>query len=249
MRKFALQLFFIFGIIVNALANGTPIPPIQGSHIIDQAQILDATTRDILERTIQAHEDSTSNQIMVLTIPKLIDETIEQYAVRAYSQYRLGAEGRDNGVLLIVSYEDRKIRIEVGYGLEGALNDALCGRIIRNDISPEFKQGNYNKGVLNGVHSIISAIQGEYKADPSSGGEFDAADALILIGFIVIIIVLVSLASGKNGGGGGGWYSGGYRGGYYGGGWSSGGGGWSGGRGWSGGGGGFSGGGGASGGW
>lgn len=242
MRKFALQLFFILGIIVNALANGTPIPPIQGSHIIDQAKILDATTIDILERTIQAHEDSTSNQIMVLTIPNLIDETIEQYAVRAYSEYRLGTEDRDNGVLLIVSYEDRKIRIEVGYGLEGALNDAMCGRIIRNDISPEFKQGDYNKGVLNGVHSIISAIQGEYTADSESTGIEDLGAEITLIGFIFIIVVISLLSKGGKGGGGG-WYSGGYRGGYYGGGWSSGGGGWSGG------GGGFSGGGGASGGW
>lgn len=251
MKKFIFQIFLFCSLIGSAFANVTPIPPIKGSHIIDQANIIDATTKSILENTIQAHEDSTSNQILVLTIPQLDNETIEQYAVRAYSEYRLGSEKKDNGVLLIVSMAERKIRIEVGYGLEGALPDALCGRIIRNDISPAFKEGDYNKGIIAGVHSIILAIQGEYTAEETPNRFADNGIILLLIFAAVIIVIISAFTRGGSSGGGftggrGGWYSGGYRS-YGGGSWS--GGGFSGGSSWGGGGGGFSGGGGSSGGW
>lgn len=249
--KKIVSIFLLLLSSISFASNITPIPPINGSHIIDQAGIIDASTMDILERTIQVHEDSTSNQIMVLTIPKLDNETIEQYAVRAYSQYRLGTADRDNGVLLVVSMAEKKIRIEVGYGLEGALNDAMAGRIIRNDISPEFKSGNFSKGILSGVHSIISAIQGEYVADAQEYQGGGSMGPLILVAIIFIIFIIISAIVKSGGGGGnsrgGGWYSGGYR--SYGGGWGGSSGGSWGGGGWSGGGGGFSGGGGASGGW
>lgn len=146
---------------------------------------------------------------------------------------------------------ERKIRIEVGYGLEGALNDAMAGRIIRNEIVPAFKKGNYESGIVSGVYAIISAIQGEYVNTASNNVNSISPLFLILLvfGVIGIFILLAIFFPGSGGGsGGGGWYSGGYR--NYGGGWSSGGSSWSGGGGgWSGGGGGFSGGGGASGGW
>ena len=171
------------------------------------------------------------------------------YANDAYNHYNLGRKGDNNGVLLVVAHQDRKVRIEVGYGLEGALPDALCGRIIDNEILPNFKAGNFDAGVSDGVSAILQAIQGTYVAtdSPSEGLPWWLPFLFVFgsIGFIIILGII-------KGTGGGGGFGGGYRGGgYYGGGWSSGGGGWSGGGGggWSGGGGGFSGGGGASGSW
>lgn len=249
-KLFLFSLYLVFGLL-NLQAKDTPIPPITKYHIIDQEGIISPSTFQMLESTIQTHEDSTSNQIMVLVIPELLNETIEQYATRAYSTYRLGTEERDNGVLLVISMAERKIRIEVGYGLEGALNDAMAGRIIRNEIVPAFKKGNYESGIVSGVYAIISAIQGEYVNTASNNVNSISPLFLILLvfGVIGIFILLAIFFPGSGGGsGGGGWYSGGYR--NYGGGWSSGGSSWSGGGGgWSGGGGGFSGGGGASGGW
>lgn len=226
-------------------------PPIAGSHVIDAANVLSAETATSLDHIIQRHEDTTGNQVMVVTIPTLDGNDIDMYGNEAYKNYRLGQKGSDNGVLMVVAVQERKVRIEVGYGLEGNLPDALCGRIIRNDIVPHFKQGDYDAGITNGVNSILQAIQGTYVAAADDGGGSGLAEGwplFIIVGFMVFIVVMGIISGGKGGGRGGRYYGGGWYGG--GGGWSSGGGGWSGGGGgWSGGGGGFSGGGGASGSW
>jgi len=249
------SIFSIIPALVLWLASGlsataqTSFPPISGSHIIDAAGVLSAETATSLDHIIQRHEDTTGNQVMVLTIASLDGNDIDMYANDAYKNYRLGQKGTNNGVLMVVAVQERKVRIEVGYGLEGNLPDALCGRIIRNDIVPYFKQGDYDAGITNGVNSILQAIQGTYVAAPDDDGGNGLAKGwpLILIVAFIIIIVVFGIISGGKGGGGGRYYGGGW----YGGGWSSGGGGWSGGGGggWSGGGGGFSGGGGASGSW
>lgn len=234
----------------TAVFAQTKFPAITGSHVIDEAGVLSAETKNALDLTIQAHEDTSGNQLMVLVIESLNGNDIAMYANEAYNHYNLGQKGTNNGVLLVVSHSDRKVRIEVGYGLEGALPDALAGRIIKNDIVPYFKQGDYDAGVTHGVNAILQAIQGTYQADDS--GDMNLPwwlPILIIFGFMAFIVIIGIIKGGGGGGfGGGGGYYGGR--GYYGGGWSSGGGGWSGGGGgWSGGGGGFSGGGGASGSW
>lgn len=249
MKKTVLALLLFWGSFAFLFGQAA-VPPLGRSHIIDQAGMLDASTESMLEATIQQEEDSSSSQMVVLTIPSLEGEDIEGFALRAFKTYKLGQKGKDNGVLLVVALQERKVRIEVGYGLEGALPDALCGRIITKDIIPYFKSGNYEQGIVNGVHSVISAIHGEYTADPSGRGFTFKSWHLVII--ILIIVIILSIVLPKSGSGGGGtWYSGGYYGGrgWGGGSWGGGGGGWSGGGGWGGGGGGFSGGGGASGGW
>lgn len=248
MKKTALAAFFWITAL-GLLFGQAAVPPLGSTHIVDQAGILDASTESMLEATLQQEEDSTSNQIVVLTIASLNDETIEEFALRAFETYKLGQEKKDNGVLLLVAPNDKKVRIEVGYGLEGALPDARCGKIIQNDIVPAFKTGNYEQGVVNGIHSIISAIHGEYTADAKDGFTFKTWHLIVVVLLVVILLSVVLPKSGSGRGGGGTWYSGGYYGGWGGSSWGGGGGGWSGGGGWGGGGGGSSGGGGASGGW
>ena len=223
-------------------------PPINGSHVIDGANILSSETRSSIDHIIQQHEDTSSNQVMVLTIQSLEGNEIAMYANDAYNHYQLGQKGDNNGVLLVVAHEDHKVRIEVGYGLEGALPDALCGRIIDNEILPNFKAGNFDAGVSDGVSAILQAIQGTYVASGSPTEDLPWWLPFLFVFGAIGFIILIGIIKGTGGGG----FGGGYRGGYYGRSWSSGsGGGWSsgGGGGWSGGGGGFSGGGGASGSW
>lgn len=250
----AFSMFMVLGITTKLSAQS--FPALTGSHVIDDANILSDQTEASIDLLIQADEDTSGNQIMVLTITNLNGGDIETYANEAFNHYQLGQKGTDNGVLLVVAHEDRKVRIEVGYGLEGDLPDVLCNRIIQNDIIPNFKNGDFDAGVSNGVNSILQAIQGTYVAQdvPSGDSGFPSWLPFLIVFGIIMIIIILGAISGKGGGGRG---SRGFGGGYYGGGWSSGGwssgssgGGWSGGGGgWSGGGGGFSGGGGASGSW
>lgn len=246
MKKIRLSNLFT-GLFVAFFATSlfaqTNFPPINGSHVIDEAGILSVETRNSLDHTIQLHEDSTGNQLMVLVITSLNGNEISMYANEAYNHYNLGQKDINNGVLLLVAHEDRKVRIEVGYGLEGALPDALCGRIINNEIIPQFKAGDFDAGVSNGVNAILQSIQGTYVAEDTASEGLPIWVPLLFIIFFIAVIIAIGRTSAQMGGSSGGWRSGrGYYGG--GGGWSGGGGG-----GWSGGGGGFSGGGGASGSW
>jgi uncharacterized protein len=141
------------------------VPELWGQRIHDEAKVLSASAADNLERQLKNFEDSTSNQIAVLIVPSLDGETIEGYAIRVATEWKLGQANNDNGVLLLISTGDRKVRIEVGQGLEGVLTDALSSRIIRNEIAPNFRRGDYEAGVVAAVDAIIKATKGEYKAD------------------------------------------------------------------------------------
>lgn len=118
-----------------------------------------------LNRILSAFEDSTSNQLVFLMIPTLNDYPIEEYANQVAQKNKIGTKKNDNGILLLVVKNDHKIRIEVGYGLEGALPDATSNYIIRNEILPLFKENNYAEGVFAGVGAIVKATVGEYKND------------------------------------------------------------------------------------
>ena len=145
-----------------APALSQPAVPTLTGRVVDRADILSSTTEETLTALLKAHEDSTSNQVAVLTIPSLEGEPIEAYSLRVAETWGLGTAANDNGVLLLVAVEDRAMRIEVGLGLEGALTDVLAGRIIRNEITPRFRSGDFDGGVLVGVQSIIGSIEGTY---------------------------------------------------------------------------------------
>ncbi len=147
------------------------IPQLWGTQVHDEAKILTAATIDKLERELTAYEDSTSNQIAILTISSLDGEPLETYSMRVVEEWKLGTEEKDNGVLLLIAVDDHKIRIEVGYGLEGVLTDAICSRIIRNEIAPAFRQNQYDEGVTNAIHAMIAAIGGEYVSEDSADSD------------------------------------------------------------------------------
>ncbi|WP_300427302.1 TPM domain-containing protein [uncultured Thalassolituus sp.] len=211
-------------------------------RIVDTAGMMQHTYRSQLNRTLKEHETVTGNQVVVLTIKSLEGYSIEEYGYQLGRHWGIGQKGRDNGVILIVAKNDRKIRIEVGYGLEGQLTDAIAGNIIRTQISPLFKRGQFDRGISKGVDSILEALEGSYVAGESTGSSGKNKFLLFIFFGLALFIFVASFFDGGGGSSSRGRYYGGAAG--YGG-FGSGG---FGGGGFSGGGGGF-GGGGASGGW
>jgi len=145
--------------IAFAVAFAADVPYLSG-RVVDDAEILRPATREAIAGRLAAHEQKTTNQVAVLTIPTIGDESIEEFATRAFGTWRLGQRGKNNGVLVVVVPNDRKLRIEVGYGLEGTLTDAAAGRIIRNVMTPAFKAGDFDKGVSDGVDAIVGQLEG-----------------------------------------------------------------------------------------
>ena len=137
-------------------------PPLSG-RVVDQAGLLDAGTAQQLEQQLQAHEAATGNQLVVVTLKDLQGLAIEDYGYQLGRAWGIGQKGKDNGVLLIVVPGLRKIRIEVGYGLEGELTDALSANIIQAVILPQFRDGNFAQGITEGVDAIIQAMGGQYR--------------------------------------------------------------------------------------
>lgn len=216
-------------------------------RVMDNADMLDEKTERVLTEQLAAHEQATGNQIAVVTLPDLQGYTIEDYGYQLGRHWQLGQEGKDNGALLVVAKEERKVRIEVGYGLEGELTDAVVSSIVHMVILPQFRQSDFNGGVSAGVTKMIEALGGEYAAPEREYLERERDEpSPAMLGFLALFVVIWILLTALGGGGRGG--RGGYGGtGYYGGGFGRGGG-FGGGGGFSGGGGSF-GGGGASGGW
>jgi len=135
--------------------------PALNARITDTTGTLDAATRERLTLTLEQLEQRKGAQIAVLMIPSTQGESIEQYAVRAFEQWRLGRKGVDDGILFLVAKDDRRMRIEVGYGLEGAVPDLLAGRIIREQVAPRFAAGDFAGGVQAGVDSLVGLVEGE----------------------------------------------------------------------------------------
>lgn len=223
-----------------------PVPELWGIRVHDEAKVLSPVFVNQLEQQLKQFEDSTSNQIAILIVPSLQGEVIEEYTLKVLKDWKLGTEKNDNGVLLFIAINDRKARIEVGYGLEGPLPDAIASQIIRNELAPYFRQDNYEGGVQAATNAILKAIAGEYHADSTPVRKRRTRGGSFLGTLIVLIVVIIISRIRNRGNRGGGWSSGA---GWYGGfGSRGGGGGGFGGGGFSGGGGGF-GGGGSSGSW
>lgn len=144
------------------------VPPATG-YVVDRAGLLSPGTRLKLEQFLKNFEKSDSTQLAVLTIPSLEGEALEGYAIKVAESWGIGRKGKDNGALLLVSKAERKVRIEVGYGLEGRLTDLLAGRIIDYEITPRFKEGDFDGGVIAGVASMAEAVRGEYQGTGSTG--------------------------------------------------------------------------------
>jgi uncharacterized protein len=136
------------------------VPPLQG-HITDLTGTLSAEQKAALERTLTDFESRKGSQLAVLMVPSAAPEAIEQYSLRVAEQWKLGRRNVDDGAILVVAKNDRSLRIEVGYGLEGSLTDITSKRIIEESIVPRFKQGDYYAGVAAGVGQMVKVVSGE----------------------------------------------------------------------------------------
>jgi uncharacterized protein len=164
--------------------------PFLSGRVNDTAGLLSAETVRELEELLKSHEDSTSNQVAILTVPGLGGEKLEEFSLRVAETWKLGRQGKDNGVLLLIARDERSVRIEVGRGLEGDLPDITCGIIIRREIVPRFRNGDFDGGVREGVHAILAAIGGSYTpAEEDSAGP--SADLLPrILAFLVFLVVV-----------------------------------------------------------
>jgi uncharacterized protein len=230
-----------------ALAAATPVAPAPARWATDTAQFISESTRAQLDNRLQAHETATGQQVLLWIGRTTGDASIEEWAARTYAAWRVGRKGLDDGVVLFLMADDRKVRIEVGYGLEDRLTDARAATIIREQIVPRLREGDRDGAAQAGVDSILrvlgspqSAVGGEPAADqrrPVPGlGRLIAMGilGLLILGFAIThprlaILLLTTMGSGRGGGfggrGGGGFGGGGGGGGFSGGGGRSGGGG------------------------
>jgi uncharacterized protein len=206
-------------VLTGALLFAAPVfayssPGAPTGYVNDFAHVLSADTVQQLDATLAHFEASTSNQIAVVTVPNMGGDYVENYAVKLFEEWGIGQRDRDNGVLLLLAVEEHKIRIEVGYGLEGALPDSVAQRIINNDLTPNLKENKFDEGVTLATADIMRATQGEYTAPekkkfPLSG---NAIEALLVALFFGLQWIAAVLARSKS------WWAGGVVGGFLGGG-------------------------------
>lgn len=157
-------------------------------RVNDEANVLSPDEENLLEKKLSVYEDSTSTQIVIVTVASL-DDDISKVAVELGEKWGIGQKGKNNGLIVLISIEQRKMFIATGYGLEGSLPDAMCKRIIENDIKPHFKNKDYFNGVDNGINKLISAMSGEYTSDSGNSSENTHVEFLFLV-FVVISFVV-----------------------------------------------------------
>lgn len=187
---FSIILVLMRLLIASHPVNGQKaVPELWGLHVHDEAHILTQSTVDKLEKQLIAYQDSSSNEIAILIISSLEGESLESYSLQVVEKWQLGKKAKDNGVLLLIVVDEHKMRIETGYGLEGILTDAICSRIIRNEIAPYFRQNKFDEGVSNGVNTIIQAIGNEYAADEEDSETLLSGKERILIGIFIFGIL------------------------------------------------------------
>lgn len=174
------------------------VPPLQ-SRVTDLTATLSPSRKQALEQKLAAFEARKGSQVAVLIVPSTKPETIEQYGIRVAEQWKLGRKGVDDGALLLVAKEDRALRIEVGYGLEGPLPDATAKRIIEEVIVPRFRSGDFEGGVDAGTDAVIKVIEGEPLPAPprrdARGGGNSPFDTALVIGFMLVAVVGTILRS------------------------------------------------------
>lgn len=224
---FSLLLSFCVSAQIDKVVPSKPNPP---RLVNDFTGTLTPSQITALENKLVAYDDSTSNQIAVVIINTTGDYSVEEVALEIIRKWGVGNAEKNNGILLLVAKDDRKVRIETGYGLEGAIPDITAKSIIDNEIVPNFKEGNYYRGLDEATDDIIKAAAGEYKAPEGYGSKKKKGINWTTV-IIIIVFILIGIGGGSSGGGtyvsrGGfrGWTGGGWSGGS-GGGWSGGGGG------------------------
>jgi uncharacterized protein len=194
------KLFLLFILPIIIIQAQTEFPTLD-KYATDFTSTLSNTELNTLNSALKSFQDSTSNQVIFLMVSSLNGYPLESYTYEIAAKNKIGTAKNNNGILFFVAKDDRKMRIEVGYGLEGALPDALTNSILRNEVKPYFKHGDYYSGIAAGLNSIMKASIGEYKNenrnDEDEGGKFPFG---VIIA--IIVFILVSSRGGKGKGGG-----------------------------------------------
>ena len=224
MKPFFSALFLALTLVARA---AEVIPPAPKAYFNDYAGVVAPETNARLNKTLEDFERETSNQILVAVFAKMqSDSSIEDYTFRVKESWKVGQRAKNNGAVLFVFSQDRKMFLQVGYGLEGALPDALCKRIIEDEIKPHFKSGDFSAGLNAGVTAILAAAKGEYQgtgrtvSDGRNSLGVDRGSLVAIFFTLLILIILISavrqtarrgwvFTSGGYSGGGGGWSGGG----------------------------------------
>jgi uncharacterized membrane protein YgcG len=188
----------------SSQSSSAPAPALTG-RVVDDARLLDAATAARLGDMLATHEKATGQQIVVVTVPSLHGEAIEEFGYQLGRRWGIGQKGKDNGALLIVARDDRKVRIEVGYGLEGQLTDAISSAIVNQIIIPAFRQGNFNKGIVDGATAMIKVLGGDTDAvqvqRPVAAERAGPTSIPIFVILLFIVIVVISRMGGRRRGG------------------------------------------------
>lgn len=216
MKRFTFRYFLgsllllLFTTTVFAVDNkDLPARPSPERLVNDMAGLMTPGQRDELEKLVVDFDRTTSTQIAIVTMHSLGGYEASEYATQLGQYWGVGRKGKNNGIVILVALDDRKMAIATGYGVEGALTDAISGRIVRNEMVPEFKNRNYYKGLENAVRAIIAATKGEYTNDdpPDAESPGGGGGIAILIFIAIIIIIVLAVIKGGGGKGGGGYMS------------------------------------------
>lgn len=192
MKKNIITIITVF-FVINLVA--LKVPDLKG-RVNDYANILISSEESKINQFLQQEENKTSTQFVLLTIPSLEDENLEDYSIRVAEKWKIGQKGLDNGVLLLVALKEKKIRIEVGYGLESIMTDIKSGYIIRKHIVPEFKSGNYFQGIALGLSAITGLVSQEYDISSEELAKYQKQErrskrTQIPFGFIFTLLIIV----------------------------------------------------------
>lgn len=207
-KSFLLLAFVLLTGLIRSFAQDVLPPPNPPRLVVDNAGMLSAEQRAVLEQQLVALDDSSSNQIAVVTIHSIGDNDIEDYANALFRKWGIGSKKNNNGVLVLIvdssnvaGYKNGLIKIEVGYGLEGAITDIMCAQIIRNEMAPAFRNGDYYTGITSAVAALSKAAVGEYKIAQDHSDDSDGGGAIV---FLIILFIVIFIIIRSRGGGGGG---------------------------------------------
>lgn len=203
MRKLYLLAALSWAALFASLVQAAPEFPSLSGRVVDQAKLLSTQTANELTTLLAQHEETTGNQVVMVTLSSLGGYEIADYGYQLGRHWGIGQQGKDNGVLFIVAPSERKVRIEVGYGLEGTLTDALSKNIIETVITPRFKQKDMPGGIVEGAHAILAVLDGSYEASSErtkGEGKSDHFVVIIMLGFIGGFVARLFLGSRLGGG-------------------------------------------------
>ena len=201
-----LGVLLCMAVLLPGAAAALEVPALKG-RVNDYGGMLPPEAERRLETLLKDLEEKDSTQVVVLTVPSLDGDSLEDFSMRVAERWKIGRKGLDNGAIMVIARDDRKVRIEVGYGLEGRLTDLTAGQIIRDRIVPEFRAGRFDQGVLNGVVALTEVVRGEYQAaaqpqiGPAASGVEDLMPFVLVFIFLVFMLGRVSRPLGTAAGG------------------------------------------------